>query len=470
MVWLRRRGPSDESPNGQTTKPPPGATGVADVGEDSPVRREDPFSELKLKVHEQLMRDLDLDKVQQTGGDKLREAVEEAAGQLLLVQDVALSRQERLRLAHEIADDVLGLGPLEALLADVTVTEIIVNGPRQIYVERKGLLYPSEATLRDKAHIMRLIEKIVEPIGRRIDESSPMVDARLPDGSRVNAIIPPLAVDGPLLTIRKFARDPLKVDDLIGFGTLTPQIATFLKACVQAKINVVVSGGTGTGKTTLLNVMSGWIPPRERIITIEDVCELQLRQPNVGRLEARPPNLEGRGEVTQRMLVRNALRMRPDRIIVGEVRSGEAFDMLQAMNTGHDGSLTTVHSNTPRDAIARIENMVLMANLELPVRVIREQIASAISLVVHLTRLRDGSRRVTHVTEIVGMEGDTVTTQDVFLFRQQGVDDNGRVRGTITATGIRPKCVERIEQEGVVLPTDVFVPTADIRGDDRWKR
>ena len=468
MVWLRRNGTQNEATSERSPTP---VGGDVDRTVGVPGSVVDAFAELKLKVHEQLLRDLDMQKVQDAAGIGLRQAVEEAAGHLLLVQEVALSRQERLRLTREIADDVLGLGPLEPLLADATVTEIIVNGPRQVYVERKGLLWPTEVTLRDRAHIMRLIEKIVEPLGRRIDEGSPMVDARLPDGSRVNAIIPPLAVDGPLLTIRKFAQDPLKVEDLIAYGTLTPPIATFLKACVQAKMNIVISGGTGTGKTTLLNVLSGFIPPRERIITVEDVCELQLRQPNVGRLEARPPNLEGRGEVTQRMLVRNALRMRPDRIVVGEVRSGEAFDMLQAMNTGHDGSLTTVHANTPRDALSRIENMVLMANLELPVHVIREQLASAINLVVHLTRLRDGSRRLTHVTEIAGMEGDVVTTQDIFLFRQQGVDDNGQVRGSIHATGIRPNCVERFEQEGIALPLDVFAPGgSDGRGDDRWKR
>ena len=314
---------------------------------------------------------------------------------------------------------------------------------------------------------MQVIEKIVSPIGRRIDESSPMVDARLLDGSRVNAIIPPLALDSPTLTIRKFARDPFTVDNLIEFGTLTAPVAAFLKACVEARINTVVAGGTGSGKTTLLNVLSAFIPSRERIVSIEDPCELQLRQPHVVRLETRPPNIEGKGEVSQRLLLRNALRMRPDRIIVGEVRSGEAFDMLQAMNTGHDGSLTTVHANSPRDALARIENMVLMASLDLPVRAIREQIASAIQLLIQLVRMRDGTRRITHVTEVVGMEGDVVTMQDIFVFRQQGLDADGRVQGVMQSTGLRPRCADKFEQEGINFPPDIFA----LRGGDRtWRR
>lgn len=313
---------------------------------------------------------------------------------------------------------------------------------------------------------MRIIEKIIGPLGRRIDESSPMVDARLPDGSRVNAIIPPLAVDSPTLTIRKFSRDPFTVENLIEFGTLTAEIAMFLKACVEARINMVVSGGTGSGKTTMLNVLSAFIPARERVVTIEDPCELQLRQPHVIRLETRPPNIEGKGEVTQRQLVRNALRMRPDRIIVGEVRSGEAFDMLQAMNTGHEGSLTTVHSNSPRDGLARIENMVLMANLDLPIRAIREQVASAINIIVHLSRLRDGSRRITHVSEVVGMEGDMITMQDIFVFRQQGIDAEGRVLGSIVPTGLRPRCADKFEQESIALPHDIFALRG---GNGQWR-
>ena len=466
MIWPGRRvgaiatngKGSGDAEHGDSVLP------IADSGSAAP---EDPFVEIKFRIHEQLLRELDLDKVQQRQGPQLRKAIEEAAMTMLAGQETPLSRQERLRLVREIADEVLGFGPLERLLADPTVTEVMVNGPRRVYFERKGILYLSDVTFRDEAHVMRIIDKIISPLGRRIDESSPMVDARLPDGSRVNAIIPPLAVDSPTITIRKFSRDPLTVENLIEFGTFTPEIATFLKTCVEARINTVISGGTGSGKTTLLNVLSAFIPARERIITIEDPCELQLRQPHVVRLETRPANIEGRGEVNQRALVKNALRMRPDRIIVGEVRAGEAFDMLQAMNTGHDGSLTTVHSNSPRDALSRIENMVLMANLELPVRAIREQVASAVNMIVHLSRLRDGSRRVTHVSEVVGMEGDMITMQDIFLFRQTGVERDGRVRGAMQATGLRPRCVDKFEQQGIVLPSDIFANRA---GDAQWKR
>ncbi|HVB96441.1 MAG TPA: CpaF family protein [Chloroflexota bacterium] len=426
----------------------------------------DQLNAIKQKIHEQLLRELDLDKIQQKRGPELRKAVEGALAVMLLDQDTPISRGERQRLVREIADEALGLGPLEPLLDDVTVSEIMVNGPRQVYVERKGLLSLSDVSFRDETHIMRIIEKIVSPLGRRVDEASPMVDARLPDGSRVNAIIPPLAIDSPILTIRKFSRDPLTADDLIRFGSLNEEVVTFLKACIETRINMVVAGGTGSGKTTMLNVLSSFIPSRERIVTIEDPVEMQLRQPHVVRLETRPANIEGKGEVGQRQLVRNALRMRPDRIIVGEVRSGEAFDMLQAMNTGHDGSLTTIHANTPRDALARIENMVLMANLDLPVRAIREQVASAIHLILQLSRLRDGSRRVTHVTEVIGMEGDVITMQDIFLFRQLGTDPNGKIIGSVQPTGLRPYCVDKIEREGITLPADLFA----VRTNDRLGR
>ena len=426
----------------------------------------DQLNAIKQKIHEQLLRELDLDKIQQKRGPELRKAVEGALAVMLLDQDTPISRGERQRLVREIADEALGLGPLEPLLDDETVSEIMVNGPRQVYVERKGLLSLSDVSFRDETHIMRIIEKIVSPLGRRVDEASPMVDARLPDGSRVNAIIPPLAIDSPILTIRKFSRDPLTADDLIRFGSLNEEVVTFLKACIETRINMVVAGGTGSGKTTMLNVLSSFIPSRERIVTIEDPVEMQLRQPHVVRLETRPANIEGKGEVGQRQLVRNALRMRPDRIIVGEVRSGEAFDMLQAMNTGHDGSLTTIHANTPRDALARIENMVLMANLDLPVRAIREQVASAIHLILQLSRLRDGSRRVTHVTEVIGMEGDVITMQDIFLFRQLGTDPNGKIIGSVQPTGLRPYCVDKIEREGITLPADLFA----VRSNDRLGR
>ncbi|MBI3979529.1 MAG: CpaF family protein, partial [Chloroflexi bacterium] len=376
----------------------------------------DTFSDLKVQIHERLIADLDMDRLRKREPNERRQAVETAIGALIDAHETPLGRSEKLRLTREIADEVLGLGPLETLLQDPTITEVMVNGARRIFFERKGLIHRSRVVFRDDAHVMRIIEKIIAPLGRRLDESSPMVDARLADGSRVNAIIPPLAVDGPSITIRKFAKIPLKAEDLVDFGTLTEDLVFFLSGAVRARLNILVSGGTGSGKTTLLNVLSSFIPHNERIVTVEDPCELQLQQPHVVRLETRPPNIEGKGEVAQRQLVRNALRMRPDRIVVGEVRGGEAFDMLQAMNTGHDGSLTTAHANTPRDALARIENMVLMANYDLPVRAVREQIASAIQLIVHIGRLRDGTRKLTHVTEIVGMEGEVITLQDLFLF------------------------------------------------------
>lgn len=417
----------------------------------------DPFAALKGRVHEQILRQVD--PVQLSRGERnvVRQQVEDMANSLLSREEVLLARDERLRLVQDIADEVLGLGPLEPLLLDPTITEIMVNGSDSIYFERHGQLYLSDRTFRDDDHIMRIIERIVAPLNRRIDEASPMVDARLPDGSRVNAIIPPLSVDGPCITIRKFSREPFSVDDLISFGTMIPEMAQFMKACIEVRLNVVVSGGTGSGKTTLLNVLSSFIPAKERVVTIEDPCELQFRQRHVVRLETRPPNVEGKGQVIQRELLRNALRMRPDRIIVGEVRAGEAFDMLQAMNTGHDGSLTTAHANSPRDALARIENMVLMAGLDLPVRAIREQLASALNLIVHIGRMSDGTRRITHVTEVVGMEGQTVTLQDIFLFRQAGVDRNGCIVGHVESTGLRPKFADRFEQAGIFLPADIFL-------------
>ena len=417
----------------------------------------DQLAELKFRLHDKLLKQMDVTKLSGFASAELRVHVEEAARTLLAAEDVALARDERARLIDEVADEVLGLGPLEPLLEDPTVSEVMVNRPNQVYYERAGQLHLSERAFRDADHIMRIIEKIVAPIGRRIDEASPMVDARLPDGSRVNCIIPPLAVDSPTITIRKFSRDPLQVDDLVAYGTLSREMAEFLKACVAARINIVISGGTGSGKTTLLNVLSSFISADERIVTIEDPTELQLRQPHVVRLETRPPNVEGKGAVFARELVRNALRMRPDRIIVGEVRAGEAFDMLQAMNTGHDGSLTTVHANSPRDAMARIENMVLMAGFELPIKAIREQAASAIQLVCQVARLRDGSRRLTHLTEVTGMEGQVVTMQDIFVFDQHGVDENGKVVGEMRSTGLRPKFADRIEAAGIPLPPELFM-------------
>jgi pilus assembly protein CpaF len=369
----------------------------------------------------------------------------------------SLSDAERRDLIDDVADDALGLGPLQRLLDDPTVSEIMVNGSDHIYVERHGRLQRTAASFRSEERLRHVIERIVSRVGRRIDESSPLVDARLPDGSRVNAIIPPLAMNGSALTIRKFATDPFQTRDLVELGSISAELGEVLYACVQARLNIIVSGGTGTGKTTLLNVLSSYIPADDRVVTIEDAAELQLQQEHVVRLESRPPNIEGRGEVTIRDLVRNALRMRPDRIVVGECRGGEALDMLQAMNTGHDGSLSTVHANSPRDAISRLETLTLMAGMDLPLRAVREQIASAVDLIIHITRLRDGSRRVTQVTEVIGMEGDTVTLQDAFAFDfAAGMDDLGRYRGTVRPTGLRPRFTERFDELGVPLDSRVF--------------
>ena len=388
--------------------------------------------------------------------EELAAVVGEVTDEVVEAEGVFLPAATRQMVIEEILHDVLGYGPIQPLLDDPTVSEIMVNGPHKVYVERKGKLILTGVKFRDDEHVMHVIEKIVAPIGRRIDESMPMVDARLPDGSRVNAIIPPLALSGPTITIRKFSRDPLKIQDLIRFGSLTPEMAKFLEACVKARLNIVVSGGTGSGKTTMLNVLSSFIPEDERIVTIEDSAELQLSQEHVVTLEARPPNIEGKGAITIRDLVKNALRMRPDRIVVGEVRSGEALDMLQAMNTGHDGSLTTGHANSPRDMLSRLETMVLMAGMDLPLRAIREQIASAVDLIVHQSRLKDGSRKVTHITEVLGMEGDTIVMQDIFVYEQTGVDEMGKVVGRFTATGIRPRFMSRLEASGITLPAEIF--------------
>jgi pilus assembly protein CpaF len=367
-------------------------------------------------------------------------------------EEIPLTAADRVRIANEIADEVLGHGPIEPLLRDPEVTEIMVNGADNIFVERAGRIQPVEAAFASEHHLRRVIDRIVSRIGRRVDEASPMVDARLPDGSRVNAVVPPIALDGSMLTIRKFAADPYTIEDLISFGTMTKPVADLLDACVRGRLDILISGGTGSGKTTTLNVLSSFLPDDERIVTIEDAAELQLHQQHVLRLESRPANAEGRGEITIRDLVRNALRMRPDRIVVGEVRDGAALDMLQAMNTGHDGSLTTVHANTPRDSLSRLETMVLMAGMDLPVRAIREQLASAVDLIVQISRLKDGTRRITHITEVIGMEGDIVTLQDLFLFDYKaGQDEHGRFRGTLVSTGLRPRFLERLASEGVTV-------------------
>lgn len=393
----------------------------------------------------------------EAGTQRLRSELEAELQKRLAAETVPLSYQDRRDIVDAVIDNILGYGPLESLLADPSVTEIMVNNPEAVYIERAGHIHLTDRRFIDESHLLRIVDKIASEVGRRIDESSPMVDARLPDGSRVNAVIHPLAINGPMLTIRKFSTEPFTDRDLVNFGTLTDNLATFLDACVRGKLNILISGGTGTGKTTLLNVVSQFVPGDERIVTIEDSAELRLHQSHVLRLESRPPNLEGRGEVTIRDLVRNSLRMRPDRIIVGEVRGGETLDMLQAMNTGHEGSLSTVHSNSPRDALSRLETMVMMAGFDLPVRAIREQAASALDLIVHLSRLRDGSRRVTHVSEVEGMEGDTVVLQDIFYFDfSAGVDESGTFLGRVKATGLRPKFTRKLEDQGIELPAGLF--------------
>ena len=472
------RANSRASAAARRAQPPAPEPSVASVAQPAPesvprlrtVSRNEAHLELKTRVHEELIRELDPD---QLVGDlsfasAARRAVEQAAEERIGLADASVGRQERLRLASEVADEVLGLGPLEPLLRDPTITEVMVNAWDRVYFERNGIIHRADTAFRDDSHVLNIIDKILRPVSRRLDDSSPMVDARLPDGSRVNAVIPPLAVHGPSLTIRKFSRELLAADDLVRLGTLGRSTLDFLSACVRARANILVAGGTGTGKTTLLNLLSAFIPPQERIVTIEDPAELQVKHEDWVSLETRPPNIEGKGQVLQRDLVKNALRMRPDRIIVGECRGGEAFDMLQAMNTGHDGSLTTIHANSPRDALSRIENMVLMA-VELPVGAIREQIASGINLLVHLSRLQDGSRRVTHVTEIVGMQGGVISMHDIFEFVGRGVDGHGQIVGQLQPTGLRPHVLDRLAQYGEHVPIEWFLPlagpsTPDARG------
>ncbi|ABO50633.1 type II secretion system protein E [Desulforamulus reducens MI-1] len=419
-----------------------------------------PLQELTLTLHKKVIDKLkDIPEDVKDHPETLAKKIETLVNDLLDEGEENVARPQRQMIVAEIIDETIGFGPITTLLNDPSISEVMVNGPDQIYVERDGKLILTGVNFRDNAHVLHIIDKIVAPIGRRIDESMPMVDARLPDGSRVNAIIPPLALNGPTITIRKFSKDPYTVDDLINFGTLTPQMAQFVEACVKARLNIVVSGGTGSGKTTTLNVLSSFIPPDERIVTIEDAAELQLRQEHVITLESRPPNIEGKGAITIRDLVRNSLRMRPERIVVGEVRSGEALDMLQAMNTGHDGSLTTGHANTPRDMLSRLETMVLMAGMDLPIRAIREQISSAIDLIIQQSRLKDGSRKITHITEVQGMEGEVIILQDLFVFHQTGLDENGKVKGTFHSTGIRPKFTSQLETIGIKLPPGLFSPS-----------
>jgi pilus assembly protein CpaF len=423
-----------------------------------PNQRLQVLEDLRQKMHQFVISELGpILYDQRVSEADLRKQVEEQLHKALSQERHALTGQERQNLVQSVFDDVLGYGPIDRLLRDPTITEIMVNGPQSVYVERKGKIQLSDVQFVDETHVRRIIDKIVSQVGRRVDEATPMVDARLPDGSRVNCIIHPLAIGGPFLTIRRFSADPYKIEDLINFGSVSPQSAQFIDACVRGRLNVVVSGGTGTGKTTMLNVLSSFIPEDERIITIEDAKELQLQQPHVLCLEARPPNIEGKGEVKIRELVRNALRMRPDRVVVGECRGAEALDMLQAMNTGHDGSITTIHSNSPRDTLSRVETMTLMAGMELPVRVIREQMASALDLIVHLSRLRDGTRRVTHISEVMGMEGDVIVLQDLYMFDYgMGIDEDGRFLGELKSTGIRPGFTERLANNGVTLESSLF--------------
>lgn len=412
------------------------------------------YFDLKTRVQNKLLSELD-PSMDISKTEDVRRTIMELFEQILNEENIVLSRPERQRLFEQISAEILGFGPLQPLLEDESITEIMVNGPKNIYVERKGKIVRVPVTFEGNDHVMRIIDRIVAPLGRRIDEASPFVDARLPDGSRVNAVIPPISLVGPVLTIRKFSKTPITIDQLVQFGTVTPEAVEFLKACVVSRLNIVISGGTGSGKTTLLNVLSSFIPADERILTVENAAELQLRQEHVVTLESRPANIEGRGEITIRQLVVNSLRMRPDRIVVGEIRDEAALDMLQAMNTGHDGSMTTAHSNSPRDTLSRLETMTLMAGMDLPIRAIREQITSAVDLVCHQERMRDGTRKITNITEVSGMEGDVITTTDIFVFEQTGIE-NGKIVGRLRPSGLRPKFMDKIEASGIHLPSTIF--------------
>jgi len=456
MSLLRRIEKSQQLPAQQPPTPVERPTRLEDLrlrrAPAAPVR--DTFLDLKSRIHSKLIAELD-PKMDVSKTDEVRQTIEEMYDTMLAQENLILGRADRQRLFEQIVAEILGYGPIEPLLADDTITEIMVNGPNAVYIERAGRIEPTDIKFENDDHVLRIIDRIVSPLGRRIDESQPYVDARLPDGSRVNAVIPPLSLIGPILTIRKFARIPITAQTLVELGSITPEALEFIKACVQARLNMVISGGTGSGKTTTLNVFSAFIPNDERIITLENAAELQLQQDHVLTLETRPPNVEGKGEITMRQLVINSLRMRPDRIIVGECRGPEAIDMLQAMNTGHDGSMTTAHSNSPRDTLARLETMVLMAGMDLPLRAIREQIASALHLVVHQERMRDGSRKIVAITEVQGMEGDVIVMQDLFKFEQEGIE-GGKVIGRLKPTGIRPKFMEIIEAANIHLPPTIF--------------
>ena len=434
-------------------------TAAEAAASDRDKKRKERLTELKVEIHKRLLEDLNLSALETASEQNLRQEIASLTGEALDEMSVALNKEDRLALTQELYDEVMGLGPLEPLLKDESINDILVNGPKRIFIERAGKLQLSDVTFRDERHLLRIIDKIVSAVGRRVDESNPYCDARLLDGSRFNCMIPPIAVDGSLVSIRKFKKDKLKIDDLVRFGAFTDEMAAYLQAAVSCRLNIIVSGGTGSGKTTTLNALSSFIDNHERVLTIEDTAELQLQQVHVGRMESRPPNVEGKGGVSQRDCLRNALRMRPDRIIVGETRGEEVIDMLQAMNTGHDGSMTTIHANNPRDAISRLENMVAMAGIEMPLKAVRSQIASAVNLMVQASRLQDGTRRMTSITEITGMEGEVISMQEVFRFERMGVDPTGKIIGRFNATGIRSSYSDRFRQWGYDLPASIYEPT-----------
>jgi pilus assembly protein CpaF len=436
---------------------------LSNTGSLGGVQNNKSFDELKRVIHAKLVEKLDLSRVSNLDGDVLRREIRLVVERLCDTENPLLNRMERERLIDEVLDETFGFGPLEMLLKDPTISDILVNGPQKIYVERRGKLEKTEVKFRDNAHLLQIIDRIVSKIGRRVDETSPMVDARLPDGSRVNAIIPPLALDGPTMSIRRFGTNPLKLDDLLNFKAFTKEMAYLMEAAIKARLNIIISGGTGCGKTTLLNTLSSFIPSDERIVTIEDAAELQLQQDHIVRLETRPSNIEGKGEVCTRDLVKNALRMRPDRIVIGECRGAEALDMLQAMNTGHEGSLTTLHANSPRDALARLETMIMTGGFEMPVKAMRQQIASAIDIIIQANRLQGGPRKVTGICEVIGMEQDVIIMQDIFRFRQSGIDQNGRAFGQFESTGVRPTFVPRLEAAGIRLPANMFTERVLLR-------
>src|SRR5437773_1628262 len=421
------------------------------------------FDELKRLIHSKLVDKLDLSRVSDLAGDTLRREIRLVVERLCDTENPLLNRMERERLIDEVLDETFGFGPLEMLLKDPTISDILVNGPHKIYVERRGKLEKTDVKFRDNDHLLQIIDRIVSKVGRRVDETSPMVDARLPDGSRVNAIIPPLALDGPSMSIRRFGANPLKLEDLLNFKAFTPEMAMLMEAAIKARLNILISGGTGCGKTTLLNTLSSFIQVEDRILTIEDAAELQLQQEHVVRLETRPPNIEGKGQVTTRDLVRNALRMRPERIVIGECRGAEALDMLQAMNTGHSGSLTTLHANTPREGLSRLETMIMMGGFELPIKAMRQQIASAVDIIIQANRLQGGPRKVTTITEVMNMEQDIIIMQDIFRFKQLGIDQNGRAYGQFEATGVRPSFMSRLEASGIKLPSNLFAERVLLR-------